>query len=86
MRVGARLTRGEMLHLALMASENRAAYLLGRTYPGGLSGFVDAMNGKAQLLGMHDTRYVEPTGLSSDNQSSAARSGPAGATPPRSTR
>jgi D-alanyl-D-alanine endopeptidase (penicillin-binding protein 7) len=60
-----------MLHLALMASENRAAYLLGRTYPGGLSSFVDAMNAKAQLLGMHDTRYVEPTGLSSDNRSSA---------------
>ena len=60
-----------MLHLALMASENRAAYLLGRTYPGGMSSFVDAMNAKAQLLGMHDTRYVEPTGLSSDNRSSA---------------
>ncbi len=68
---GARLTRGEMLHLALMASENRAAYLLGRTYPGGMVPFVEAMNAKAQLLGMHDTRYVEPTGLSSDNQSSA---------------
>ena len=71
LRAGARLTRGEMLHLALMASENRAAYLLGRTYPGGLPSFVDAMNAKAQLLGMHDTRYVEPTGLSSDNRSSA---------------
>jgi len=71
LRAGARLTRGEMLHLALMASENRAAYLLGRTYPGGMSSFVDAMNAKAQLLGMHDTRYVEPTGLSSDNRSSA---------------
>ncbi len=68
---GARLKRGEMLHLALMASENRAAYLLGRTYPGGMKAFVEAMNAKAQLLGMHDTRYVEPTGLSSDNQSSA---------------
>ena len=71
LRAGARLTRGEMLHLALMASENRAAYLLGRTYPGGMSDFVEAMNAKAQLLGMHDTRYVEPTGLSSDNRSSA---------------
>jgi hypothetical protein len=60
-----------MRHLALMASENRAAYLLGRTYPGGMAGFVEAMNAKAQLLGMHDTRYVEPTGLSSDNRSSA---------------
>ena len=71
LRAGARLTRGEMLHLALMASENRAAYLLGRTYPGGMEAFVAAMNGKAQSLGMHATRYVEPTGLSSDNQSSA---------------
>ncbi len=71
LRAGAHLTRGEMLHLALMASENRAAYLLGRTYPGGMSTFVGAMNAKAQLLGMHDTRYVEPTGLSSDNRSSA---------------
>jgi D-alanyl-D-alanine endopeptidase (penicillin-binding protein 7) len=71
LRAGAQLTRGEMLHLALMASENRAAYLLGRTYPGGLPAFVEAMNAKASLLGMHDTRYVEPTGLSSDNRSSA---------------
>ncbi len=60
-----------MLHLALMSSENRAAHLLGRTYPGGLAVFVEAMNAKAQALGMHDTRYVEPTGLSSNNQSSA---------------
>jgi len=71
LRAGDQLTRGEMLHLALMASENRAAYLLGRTYPGGMSDFVAAMNAKAKLLGMHDTRYVEPTGLSSDNRSSA---------------
>jgi len=71
LRAGAQLTRGEMLHLALMASENRAAYLLGRTYPGGMPAFVGAMNAKAQLLGMHDTRYVEPTGLDSDNRSSA---------------
>jgi len=69
--VGTHLTRGEMLHLALMSSENRAANALGRHYPGGLSAFVGAMNAKAQLLGMHDTRYVEPTGLSSKNQSSA---------------
>lgn len=71
LRAGARLTRGEMLHLALMASENRAAHLLGRTYPGGMPRFVEAMNAKASALGMKDTRYVEPTGLSSDNQSSA---------------
>ena len=69
--VGATLTRGEMLHLALMSSENRAAHALGRTYPGGLSVFVTQMNIKARLLGMTDTRYVEPTGLSSSNQSSA---------------
>lgn len=69
--VGATLTRGELLHLALMASENRAAHALGRTYPGGMSMFVERMNAKAQLLGMQDTRYVEPTGLSSQNRSSA---------------
>ena len=71
LRVGTTLSRGELLHLALMSSENRAAHALGRTYPGGLDKFVEAMNAKAQLLGMKDTRYVEPTGLSSKNQSSA---------------
>jgi serine-type D-Ala-D-Ala endopeptidase (penicillin-binding protein 7) len=71
LRVGAQLTRGELLHLALMSSENRAAHALGRTYPGGLDAFVSAMNAKAKLLAMKDTRYVEPTGLSSLNQSSA---------------
>jgi D-alanyl-D-alanine endopeptidase (penicillin-binding protein 7) len=55
----------------LMSSENRAANALGRHYPGGLNAFVSAMNAKARLLGMSDTRYVEPTGLSSANQSSA---------------
>lgn len=69
--VGTTLTRGELLHLALMSSENRAAHALGRNYPGGLETFVAAMNTKAQLLGMGDTHYVEPTGLSSRNQSSA---------------
>ena len=69
--VGTSLTRGEMLHLALMSSENRAAHALGRNYPGGLDAFVAAMNSKARALGMSDTRYVEPTGLSSENQSSA---------------
>lgn len=69
--VGTQLTRGELLHLALMSSENRAAHALGRTYPGGLQAFVGLMNAKARTLGMHDTRYVEPTGLSSQNQSSA---------------
>ncbi len=71
LRVGAMLSRGELLHLALMSSENRAAHALGRTYPGGLSAFVGLMNAKARMLGMKDTRYVEPTGLSSNNQSSA---------------
>lgn len=69
--VGTTLSRREMLHLALMSSENRAANALGRTYPGGLKSFVTQMNVKARLLGMTDTRYVEPTGLSSLNQSSA---------------
>ena len=71
LRVGATLSRQELMHLALMSSENRAAHALGRTYPGGLSAFVEAMNTKAKLLGMKDTHYVEPTGLSSRNQSSA---------------
>lgn len=69
--VGTTLSRGELLHLALMSSENRAAHALGRTYPGGLATFVSIMNAKAKMLGMKDTRYVEPTGLSSRNQSSA---------------
>ncbi len=71
LRPGTRMTREDALHLALMASENRAASALGRHYPGGLPAFVAAMNAKAQLLGMHDTHFVEPTGLSSSNQSSA---------------
>jgi D-alanyl-D-alanine endopeptidase (penicillin-binding protein 7) len=71
LRVGTTLSRGELLHLALMSSENRAAHALGRTYPGGLATFVGLMNAKAKALGMKDTSYVEPTGLSSRNQSSA---------------
>ena len=71
LRVGTQLRREEMLHLALMSSENRAAHALGRTYPGGIDAFVAAMNAKARDLGMNDSRYVEPTGLSSRNQSSA---------------
>jgi D-alanyl-D-alanine endopeptidase (penicillin-binding protein 7) len=54
-----------------MSSENRAANALGRTYPGGLVSFMGLMNKKALALGMKDTHYVEPTGLSSRNQSSA---------------
>jgi D-alanyl-D-alanine endopeptidase (penicillin-binding protein 7) len=71
LKVGTTLSRNELLQLALMSSENRAAHALGRTYPGGLGKFVELMNTKAQQLGMKDTHYVEPTGLSSKNQSSA---------------
>jgi len=71
LKPGTELSRGVMLHLALMASENRAANALGRNYPGGLTAFVAAMNAKAKELGMNDTHYVEPTGLSSQNKSSA---------------
>jgi len=71
LKVGTELTRAEMLHLALMASENRAAHALGRNYPGGQTAFVEAMNETAKRLQMNDTRFVEPTGLSSQNRSSA---------------
>ena len=72
LRVGTRLTRGELLHLALMSSENRAAHALARSYPGGVGAFVTAMNAKARALGMDNARFVEPTGLSSDNVASPA--------------
>ncbi|WP_415834847.1 D-alanyl-D-alanine endopeptidase [Bordetella bronchialis] len=68
--VGSRLSRADMLHVALMSSENRAAHALGRYYPGGMPAFVKAMNAKARELGMMDTHFVEPTGLSSENVSS----------------
>lgn len=68
---GTVLTRGEMLKLALMASENRAASALGRNYPGGFPAFVAAMNRKARELGMRDTRFVDSTGLNPDNVSTA---------------
>ena len=71
LRVGSQLSRTNMLHIALMSSENRAASSLGRHYPGGLPAFVLAMNAKAKSLGMNDTHYVEPTGLSSQNVASA---------------
>ncbi len=71
LKVGTQLSREEMLHLALMSSENRAAHALGREYQGGIDAFVKAMNLKAIALGMTATRFVEPTGLSSDNRSSA---------------
>ncbi|MGZ8257790.1 MAG: D-alanyl-D-alanine endopeptidase [Methylotenera sp.] len=69
--VGTSLTRGELLHLALMASENRAASALGRNYPGGISAFVRAMNYKAEMLAMKSTHFVDPTGLDSNNVSTA---------------
>ena len=71
LKVGTVLTRAQALHLTLMSSENRAAHALARTYPGGVSAFVSAMNNKARQLGMAQTQYVDPTGLSSSNRSSA---------------
>ncbi len=67
---GSLLSRGDLMHLALMASENRAAHALGRNYPGGLEACVLAMNAKARELGMSSARFVEPTGLSEDNVAS----------------
>jgi D-alanyl-D-alanine endopeptidase (penicillin-binding protein 7) len=69
LRRGMRLTRAELLHLALMSSENRAAHAIARTYPGGLIACIGAMNAKARELGMDSTHYVEPTGLSELNVS-----------------
>ena len=71
LRPGTVLTRDELLLLALMSSENRAAFSLARTYPGGTAAFVTAMNEKARALGMADTRFIDPTGLSSSNVSTA---------------
>ncbi len=69
--IGSKLTRDEMLHLALMSSENRAAHALGRHYPGGIESFIAAMNAKARSLGMNSTSFSDPTGLSSRNVSNA---------------
>lgn len=71
LKVGTLLTRGQLLLLSLMSSENRAAHALARTFPGGEYNFVRYMNQRAQSLGMRDTRFVESTGLSSANRSSA---------------
>jgi D-alanyl-D-alanine endopeptidase (penicillin-binding protein 7) len=68
--VGTVLTRGDLMHLALMSSENRAAHALGVNYPGGLPALVKAMNAKAVVLGMTSSHFVDPTGLSSDNVAS----------------
>ena len=72
LKPGASLSRDELLRVALMASENRAAAALGRTYPGGIDAFKRAMNHKAQMLGMNGSRFDDATGLSSANVSSAA--------------
>ncbi|WP_175854373.1 D-alanyl-D-alanine endopeptidase [Burkholderia anthina] len=69
--VGSILSREDMLHIALMASENRAAAALSRYYPGGRPAFIAAMNAKAKALGMNDTHFENSTGLSSSNVSSA---------------
>lgn len=71
LRSGSVLTRDELLLLTLMASENRAAAALARTYPGGTESFVAAMNAEAGRLGLYDTRFADPTGLLPDNVSSA---------------
>lgn len=71
LNIGTKLMRAEALKLALMASENRAAAALARTYPGGTEAFVDAMNAKAFELGMLNTRFVDSTGLRPENVSTA---------------
>ena len=68
---GTTLTRGDLMHLALMASENRAAHALARNFPGGIAACVAAMNARAHALGMGASRFVEPTGLSDENVASA---------------
>lgn len=71
LRVGTRLPREDLLRLALMSSENRAASALSRNYPGGRVAFMAAMNHKAQELGLHETHFDDPTGLTATNVSSA---------------
>lgn len=71
LRVGSETTRQELLRLTLMASENRAATSLAHHYPGGYNAFVSAMNSKARELGMSHSQFAEPTGLSTQNQSTA---------------
>jgi D-alanyl-D-alanine endopeptidase (penicillin-binding protein 7) len=67
---GTKLSRGDLMHLALMSSENRAAHALGRSFPGGVPAFVKAMNRKAVTLGMTRSHFVDPAGLSSENVAS----------------
>jgi D-alanyl-D-alanine endopeptidase (penicillin-binding protein 7) len=68
--VGTHFRRDDLMRLALMASDNRAAAALGRSYPGGTPAFIDAMNAKAALLGLAHTRFVDPAGLSPANVAS----------------
>jgi len=70
--LGTRLTRAELLHLALIASENRAAAALSRAYPGGREAFIAAMNRKARQIGMVDSRFLDGTGLNSGNRATAS--------------
>ena len=70
--IGTQLTRADLLHLALMSSENRAAHALGRNFPGGVPAFVQEMNRKAATLGMRSAHFVDPSGLSSNNVASPA--------------
>jgi len=71
LQVGMTFTRNELLKLALMASENRAASALARSYPGGKQALIAAMNAKASVLGMQETRFLDPTGLNTGNVSTA---------------
>jgi len=71
LKYGAKLSRKQMITLALMSSENRAAAALGRTYPGGMQAFIRAMNKKAKSLGMQNSRFADPVGLKSGNVASA---------------
>lgn len=71
LRVGSPVTRDELLKLMLMSSENKAAYALARSHPEGLNDFIRAMNEKAENLGMQDTKFADPTGLSDENVSTA---------------
>jgi D-alanyl-D-alanine endopeptidase (penicillin-binding protein 7) len=72
LKIGTTISRRDALLLAIMSSENRAAFALGRTYPGGIKTFVEVMNKKAQELGMQDTVFYDPTGLNANNRSTAA--------------
>ena len=71
-RLGSQLSRHDLLLITLMSSENRAAASLAHHYPGGHNAFITAMNNKAKALGMHNTNFVEPTGLSEHNTSNAS--------------